>query len=428
MYMTSDLLSLRPLHVLTVSYNEMKKILTIGAILILPILVFGQDLIPFKSNGLWGYQDSLGKIVIEPNYQIARKFRGKYAVIAQNNLLGAIDKSNNLIISSSHEYLEYIGNEYFKFGSQAKYFGEFNLGIISSKNEVIITPDYSNVNFKNDIFFVQKQTYEIINSDGIYDTRKVTNKYGIIDTFGNVILKPIYGRIKLLKNGYLVVNKEPNGKYALFDKNYNQLTEFEYKSIGEFHDGLSVVGKEGFCGYLNLSGKEEIKCKYKRCRMFIDSIAVVKRNDAAGIIDTNDDVILDFKFRMLGVPYKNQIPAIDSLKFGMINMKGETILPFEYERKKSEFKGITAFLKEDKWQVWSYEEERILPDKYDEITITERDIINVLGFGKIKEKKYSQSIAFVRVKELWGIINEKGEILIPIEFTRKEVFEKIKTL
>jgi hypothetical protein len=406
----------------------MKKILTIGAILLLPVLLFGQDLIPFKSNGLWGYRDSLGTIVIEPNYQIARKFRGKYAVITHNNLLGAIDKSNNLIISSRHEFLEYIGDKYFKFGSRAKYVGEFNLGIISSKKEVIISPEYSDVSFKNDNFFVTKETYEIIDSDGIYDTRKVTSKYGIIDTFGNVILEPIYGRIKLLKNGYMAINKELNGKFALFDKSYNKLTEFEYKSIGEFYDGLSVVGKEGFCGYLNLSGKEEIKCKYKRCRMFIDSIAVVTRNDAAGIIDTNDDVILDFEFRMLGVPYKNQIPAIDSMKFGMINMNGETILPFEYERKKSEFNGITAFLKDEKWQVWSYEEQRILPDKYDELTITERDIINVLGFGKIKEKKYSQSLAFVRVKERWGIINAKGEILIPIEFTRKEVFEKIKTL
>jgi len=408
----------------------MKKIQTILAILILPLFLNGQDLIPFKSNSLWGYKDSLGTIVIEPDYQRATRFQQQYAVIVQNNLFGAIDKSNNIVIPPKHKFLKYIGNEYFLFGSPAKYFGEFNLGIITSKNEILISPEFKHVHFKNDNFVVKKESYIITDSDGIYDTRKVTNKYGLIDTLGNVVLEPIYGRIKFFTNGYVGVNLDINGYSALLDKSFKQLTEFEYHLSGDFHDDLLKVRNRSTekYGYLNLKGQEEIECKFDINYLFIDGYAMVRKDDQAAIINTKDEVIVEYKYKGLGIPYKSQLTAFDGSKKGMINLNGDTLLSLEYEKTISELRGITAFLKDKKWRVWSYESESLLPVEYDEIKLTEGDINTVLSFGKIKKKKYSQSLAFVRVKENWGIINHKGEVLVPINFEKKELYSKIKKM
>ncbi len=408
--------------------NEMKEIKILITLIVLPLNLFSQSLIPFQSKGIWGYKDTLENILIEPQYQYARKFQDKYAVVTQKDLLGVIDKFNNQIINPEYEYMRYIGNERFLFGYRAKYFGEYNLGIITTKNEILIQPEYSHINFMNGYFIVTKQSHQVTNSEGIYDTRNMSNKYGIIDSLGIIKFDPIYSRINFLNNGFVIMKKEFNGDFALFDTFFNQLTEFKYMVIDNFYNGLSKVRNGDFFGYINLQGLEEIECKYELNYIFIDSLAIVINNNKAGLINTKGELIFDFKYQGLGVPYKDQISAYDSQKWGIINMKGETLLSFEYEKRVSEFKGLTAFSKNEKWKIWDYEKQKLIPNEYDEIRLVEGDENIVLGFGRTNQKKYSQSIAFVRIGVKWGIVNEKGDLLIPVNFEIKDLFDKIKTL
>ena len=403
---------------------------------ILIILIFcfseqkllGQELTPFESNEFYGYKNELGKVNIEPQYQYAMKFVENYAVIIKNDSLGIIDKQNNLIIPPKFNYLKYIGNDKFIFGFYAKYFGEYNLGVITSENKIILEPKYYNIRPKSNFFIVTKQSYKTIDSSEIYDTRETTNKYGVVDSLGNVILEPDFSRIDFLSNDFVIAKKELNSNFALFNAEYKQLTEFKYMIIGEFYDGLSKV-REGDCfGYINTKGEEVIKCEYDLNYIFIDSLAIARKNGKAGIINTKNEVILEFKYQGLGIPFQEQLAAYDSLKWGIVNLKGKTLLNFDYDNILSEFKGILAVEKSNKWQVWDYENIKLLTQRYDELKLIEGDENKVLGFGKIKPKKYSQSIVFARINEKWGIINDKGITLIPIEFEMKDLYEKLKTL
>lgn len=387
-----------------------------------------QELIPFQSNGFYGYKNEVGEVKIKPQYQYARKFVENYAVIAKNDSLGVIDKQNNLIIPTKYNYLRYIGHDKFVFGYRAKYFGEYNLGIITSQNKIIVEPKYYDISPKADFFVVNKQSYKIIESSGIYDTREIINKYGVIDSLGNVILEPDFSWIDFLSNDFVIARKELNGNYALFNNKFKQLTEFKYMVIGEFYDGLSKVRDGDYFGYINKKGEEVIKCQYDLNYIFIDSLAIARKNGKAGVINTKNEIVLDFKYQSLGIPFKEQVAALDSLKWGIVNFKGETLLNFDYDNILSEFKGILAFEKNNKWQVWDYENKKILPQRYDQLKIIEGDESTVLGFGKIKPKKHSQSIVFARISENWGIINDKGIIVIPIEFEMKDLYEKLKTL
>lgn len=157
-------------------------------------------------------------------------------------------------------------------------------------------------------------------------------------------------------------------------------------------------------------------------------MAIARKNGKAGIINTKNETVLDFKYQSLGIPFHEQAVASDSLKWGIVNFKGETLLDFAYNNKLNEFKGITALEKNNKWQVLDYENKKLLTQKYDELKLIEGDESTVLGFGKIRPKKYSQSIAFARIGEKWGIINDKGIIVIPIGFEMNDLYEKLKKL
>lgn len=55
-------------------------------------------LIAFCRNNLWGFANTKGEVVIEPQYEQARSFSNGVAAVCMGGLWGFIDKENNLVI------------------------------------------------------------------------------------------------------------------------------------------------------------------------------------------------------------------------------------------------------------------------------------------------------------------------------------------
>ncbi len=87
------------------------------------------------------------------------------------------------------------------------------------------------------------------------------NKWGMIDTSGKIIIKPIYDGISFFveDRAFAMVNQ----KYGVIDKAGKVLTPFHYDNFEDFNDGISrVVINEQF-GFIDKTGKQVIPCKYK---------------------------------------------------------------------------------------------------------------------------------------------------------------------
>ncbi len=139
---------------------------------------------------------------------------------------GVIDLKGNAIIEAKYSGISFLPNS-----------GDFlvksnnKVGIISSKRETKIQILYDSL--------------ELIDSDlGLYLAKK-DNKYGIIDSRGNIKIYIEYDEIGIdnskfekndIKNKYLIANTlipvRKDKYWALFDRNGNQLTDFEYDSFG----------------------------------------------------------------------------------------------------------------------------------------------------------------------------------------------------
>ncbi len=388
-------------------------------------IIFAQELIPFENEKLYGYKDQNDKVIIKPQYQYADKFISNYARITQNDKIGIIDKQNNLIIPPKYEYLKQITENQFVFGFRTKYYGEYKTGIIDDRNQIIIPAEYYSISFYNNFYFVNKQSYQTTNDNSIYEVRAVTNKYGIFDKSGKIILEPKYSYINSLNNGYYSINIDLNGNHALFDDKFKRLTDFKYMFIDDFYDDLAKVRVNNLFGYIDLNGNEIIKCLYEMNYNFIDGLALAKKNNNWGIINTKNETILDFKYNTLGIPFKNQVNANYNDKWGVVNLKNEILLDFMFDQKISDSKGITAFKKDSKWQTWDYEKKKIFPEKYDSIILINRNEYNILTFYKTRSPETIKLLAMVKKDDKWGFINEKGEITLPIKYDLEELYNRI---
>ncbi len=166
--------------------------------------------------------------------EISEVFTNKKAVL--NNMLvvtknqgknyAVIDVKGNVIIEPKYDYIEYLPNSGdFLVESNKK------VGIISAKKETKVQILYNNL--------------ELIDKDvGLYVAR-IDQKYGVIDSKGNIVIHIEYDEIGIdntlfekndIKNKYLLDNGmipvKKDNLWGAFNKNGNKILDIKYDSLG----------------------------------------------------------------------------------------------------------------------------------------------------------------------------------------------------
>jgi hypothetical protein len=288
----------------------MKRILLLFLLLFLQENLSARlpDLIPYRKVNLWGYCDSTKKIIIEPKYDFAYEFSGGSAIVLYKNTQAIIDAAGNelllpdsMIISLSPAHH---GIRTFHY-DRADKDGNLSYGLVNDKGQIILEPINAWLDWVSENYlFASSNTkgYKM----GVYDFRGrqvlgydydmtdygpdvysdkgqfilcKKDKYGIVDTSGNVITPFAYRYITPLRDGYYFGEKkkqsvilDPNGKIAWL-ANSVQDSIFKakgdsifYKSL-ERRNGRSALfkektGNEAKIGLLKSNGDTLIKAKY----------------------------------------------------------------------------------------------------------------------------------------------------------------------
>lgn len=148
-----------------------------------------------------------------------------------------------------------------------------------------------------------------------------TDKFGLVDEKGNIIVKPQYDSIgPFSEEGYAAVSK--NGKFGFIDSSGKVVIKLQYDDVGNFSNGLARVLKkcsdetvhfidkygeikfsikgwcsadfteglvpimiDGYYGYINTDGKLIIPPTYDFAGSFHDGLALVHTNNQNGFID-----------------------------------------------------------------------------------------------------------------------------------------------
>jgi hypothetical protein len=266
-------------------------------------------------------------------------------------------------------------------------------------------------------------------SEGYARVRK-NGKYGIIDVFGNTIIPIEFDRTSRLSNGFVLVEK--NETLFILDKFGNQTSSFKNARIDYFkvsNDGTTTIKKWTGSKYLvalvNVYGNFIIDYMYEeieRNELYDDVVYYVKKDGKKGIINQDGDIIIPLEYEEITQKeYDNNILFYvkKNEKEGVIDISGKTVIPIVYE-------GISTYINEG-LMVFSQNGK----DGYMDVS---GNIIIEAQFDDAQRFKEGYGIARVFNGKVpnyiggdyygkFGIINSKGEIIIPVEYDSLIILE-----
>lgn len=176
--------------------------------------------------------------------------------------------------------------------------------------------------------------------------------------------KPVWGLYKVARAGADEIKKRP---ITLQEMAVPQLDSIQ------FYAGQSIVWKDGLCGIIDDNGKELIPIKYK------DVGTVVGKKKWAWAVD-------------------------DAGNCGLINTKGEVILPFVHSNMHVDEYGVSACRDGESKYFVLLDDGTKTPALYDDVTFTEDGYV------------YEQD-------GLYGFANKKGETVLQPEFESIQIVD-----
>ena len=204
---------------------------------------------------------------------------------------GALSKGNSKGKISSESYYTIYENE--------KY------GVINSNGDIIVDPAYKELiiipNSKNDVFIC---TYDVDYSSGTYKTKALDSKNEEIFTE--------YSKVEAIQNN---------------DKNNNIWYE----------DSVLKVQKDGKYGLINLTGKVLLDMQYDEIEALegIKNSLIIKKDGKLGIVDKDGKIIVEPKYldiTNLGKDNKSGFIIKDTNeKYGVIDYSSNVVLESKYD-------------------------------------------------------------------------------------------------
>lgn len=74
-------------------------------------IIFNDELVAYKSNNKWGFVDTNGKVVIEPQYENARSFSNGLAAVSKDGKWGFINLDNEVVVDFIFLDAQYVSSK-----------------------------------------------------------------------------------------------------------------------------------------------------------------------------------------------------------------------------------------------------------------------------------------------------------------------------
>ncbi|WP_369693173.1 WG repeat-containing protein [Capnocytophaga leadbetteri] len=203
-----------------------------------------------------------GKIIINPQFEIASPFSDGLALIKKDNKFGFIDKTGKIVITPQFE-LAYPFSE-----GKAAFFNGKQWGYIDTNGSYVINPQFDSA-------------YPFSEGKAVFFS---TKNYGYINEKGTIEINPQFDETTNFKEG-LALSKQGKS-YGYIGEKGNFEINPQFDMGYDFNDGIAFVNTAGKWGVINKKGKYIINPQFEKIKE-VNFYDVVKTDyyDATSFIE-----------------------------------------------------------------------------------------------------------------------------------------------
>lgn len=356
----------------------------------------------FKQDDKWGYINTSGEVVIQPQFDsIVYGFgypllnENVIAIFGLDGKQGAVNQAGKIIIPAQFDDIRRANDILF----------------VSNDDKVGIYDYQGNM--------IQPVEFEFTMFNGFYSDNHWTNenwlsitkngKVGAIDKRGNIIVPTEFDDVEIISENTFKVSK--NGKYGIHGIN-NLITPLKFDYIANSLEGPTRVKLDGKWGYLD-------------------------RSDSLMMVDYDEAYDFSEGLAMVGNHKQHSSQESQSTLWGYINTVGEEVIPLHYEDNRYFHGGLAAVKLNGRWGVIDFQDNQIVPFEYEAISefkdgyaIVAKKHVEVDDNTTIAEELQQSLSNDSNDDEFYiyylgdrdeadmkfGIINSQGSIVLPVEY------------
>lgn len=282
---------------------------------------FYEGLARVMKGNMYGFVDTNGRMVVECKYDLAGFYSAGLVNVCSGNKWGYIDNAGNVVVPVNYNYAEAFYEGLARVQLNGKY------GFIDNTGKEVIALEYDFVSrFVGGYAIVRKDDGDRCN-------------FGLIDKTGKVVVPIVHGWVDWDGKGPLLVRE--GEEYCFIDINTNKQIAGGFDSASLFSEGLASVSRDNRLGYIDLSGREVVSCRYVRAYNFVEGLAIVAEGDPNepdyGCIDSTGTVVIPCKYFDVSFAADGYIEVIDGKSYaeglyGYFDRNGKEIVPVKYKQ------------------------------------------------------------------------------------------------
>lgn len=153
---------------------------------------------------------------------------------------------------------------------------------------------------------------------------KEENLFGLQDSSGNIIVKPIYKKMIVLGDSSFIVQK--GSKFGLMDYSGNILVPIKYTHVERVLGKYLKAGRGGKYALYDEKGKEILPREYTSIDLLFGGMFLTCKNFKYGVVDLNGRTILNNEFDDIYMPKPNVMRiSYNGQWYEIEQIRGETL-------------------------------------------------------------------------------------------------------
>lgn len=383
---------------------------------------YEKSVLKYKENGKYGLINLSGEKITKPIYDDiqALEYKEGMLTVKQNDKFGIININGDEIIKVKYDGIQadqYSLNENHNkkagFIVSIKTNDGYKFGYINYKGKTLLETEYNEIariNYINDDESVYLVAFKNGQAGLFKNKSKVLeNEYEDIQ-FDNI-------------NNLLILQR--NGKQGVSDLDGKKIIQLEYDNI--IITGNSINAQKG--DEVTVFNSEGEKLKNSNFISVLETdnknyFITIDKNENYGVIDKDDNVIIDNKYTFIDYLFDNYFVAQNEQKIGIVDDKGKEVIKYDYDvLQKIEGTDLIQGIKNENIDLIDKNMKKILTMKNAQIDIKE----NYIKIYNSEDRKYLQydgkevsNINVIKEAKLfakksnnkWGFVDKNGNIKI----------------